>query len=984
MARFFWQIGLTVACAVAVTVFAAQSCRADPPGRSVYLHGARDFLLPEEHYPYQGLLARQLVREAFLMAAREELGLRTVDLHLGQRPPAGARELDIVCIPGLDKPNGPPTRLEILSGVPPVQRLVAAELFLVNPPIELVAIVKDCEARSRGSFVKILEATGLSGKPRDWNPNAELPAGVSALLSEMNFISQFRAACALHEANSREGQSAQLAAALSRSYANLGLLTNLDWAPAHKVFTARSLLYAERLVAQKRDLGPAYSARAYAYALAGLHKSALDDLDTLDQLAFQGRAQVDDTAVILRDYCRFRFDLLEPDRFGAGQRDLVWLLRVLAREESGSPLQNIEECLEALKFAPHCYRLQASLCRRAGVSLGHSATLEGPSRTARTIYSRLLAMPQLPAEARAICTATMPGEMPADQLGLPGIDFSLEFPARSKLIAVLAASTDRIGEQDELDWPILSHLLAEHSFQEIFQRAYFERHTWGVPCDDWLAIARPLYENHPMAALLDFYRDDATVSQQALKRAETIDRDTLEIAGRYIADIQPNPRTGATYRRGMQTMAAAAMHMDRTLSDIAQRLRHVNVDFQRRDSVAMYKLSPYSPFARNMYLAYHWDKVKPQIGQWLREGAQDSAQLAAIAQRYAADKQLDTAITLYQQACKLSPDMSNYRALANAYRAQGKIDQWQATLVDYLKQPDYGLGHAAVQQEIAHFYMGRHEWEKALPFAQGAADDSFASWALTTVASCHEALSHWAEAENKYRMESERYETLQWFYFTRRTGQGDAAAAERFAKTLLEADKGKRRPLPDKVGFALLQGKADEALSLLETGNKRELSPAGGLHIALLAEIGQDLAKRDAALRDVIELSQKKEPKLRNVGLFALARLIEGDIRDGGQANIDSKALDTLWRSSPVAEQPAVEHLAGRYLDLHGKAELAQRFWLYQMSHGAINDWYRTLTGAELLARGIKPEAYRRELLTVVDSPPPEEPMDEAKQEQVP
>src|SRR5262245_40497319 len=75
----------------------------------IYLFGGRDSRFPDGNGSYQGLLGRELVRQALLCAARDELSCATLDIHLGQKIPADAALLDIVVVRGRSGDDPQPT-----------------------------------------------------------------------------------------------------------------------------------------------------------------------------------------------------------------------------------------------------------------------------------------------------------------------------------------------------------------------------------------------------------------------------------------------------------------------------------------------------------------------------------------------------------------------------------------------------------------------------------------------------------------------------------------------------------------------------------------------------------------------------------------------------------------------------------------------------------------------------------------------------------
>jgi hypothetical protein len=100
----------------------------------------------------------------------------------------------------------------------------------------------------------------------------------------MTLEGQFHALRELHALATRQGESPWVLAGLARASANLGALTEFHWSPAHKVYKARALLYAQRLLARQPREPWSYWHRAYALALTGLHRDALEDLARATQL----------------------------------------------------------------------------------------------------------------------------------------------------------------------------------------------------------------------------------------------------------------------------------------------------------------------------------------------------------------------------------------------------------------------------------------------------------------------------------------------------------------------------------------------------------------------------------------------------------------------------------------------------------------------------------------------------------------------------
>ena len=228
----------------------------------------------------RAILARELVRQAVLIAARDELGLSTRDQVLGDQPVAIQEnkrvELTTVVAPGV----GGPIRVLIRRiAEDRVESILDHELLDPKAsPDDLAKLAEIAEAMSRTEIPGVLRKLGLEGKPNTLRTDGGLPREIDQRLSGLSFTELFSAVRDLHAMIRSEGESPARLGALIRGYALLGLLTEFQWHPAHKVFKARALLYARRLVARDPKAAWGYWHRANARALAGLHKDALADL----------------------------------------------------------------------------------------------------------------------------------------------------------------------------------------------------------------------------------------------------------------------------------------------------------------------------------------------------------------------------------------------------------------------------------------------------------------------------------------------------------------------------------------------------------------------------------------------------------------------------------------------------------------------------------------------------------------------------------
>ena len=143
----------------------------------------------------------------------------------------------------------------------------------------------------------------------------------------------------------------------------------------------------------------------------------------------------------------------------------------------------------------------------------------------------------------------------------------------------------------------------------------------------------------------------------------------------------------------------------------------------------MLQISPYLPLARFYLITFDWKNTEKLAAQWEKQEAGHSAVLLALGLQYSKLGRLDDAERCLKAAIEVAPVMSNYSALAEFYQEHGKTDSWLATMQKMLDLPDDGLDHARICNSIAGYYIGRRQWQKACPYAEGAAQ-SYSEWGL--------------------------------------------------------------------------------------------------------------------------------------------------------------------------------------------------------------------------------------------------------------
>ncbi len=241
--------------------------------------GVRD--IPEYSQPARpDMLPREMVRQAVLVAARDELGLATRDQVIDETPAdpkeVGGGIVEVVSFIRDNRSHEIIRRLEKEQSEP----ILAHETPTApGRDLDLLKLLASAEALSRDEFPHVLKGLGLAGKPNVLKEEAGLPEKVDGRLTSIEFLDALLAVRDLHRAIRTDGESPSRLGALARGYALLGVLSEFQWHPAHRAFKGRSLLYAQRLVARNPDRAWGLWNRAFALALFGRHRDALADLD---------------------------------------------------------------------------------------------------------------------------------------------------------------------------------------------------------------------------------------------------------------------------------------------------------------------------------------------------------------------------------------------------------------------------------------------------------------------------------------------------------------------------------------------------------------------------------------------------------------------------------------------------------------------------------------------------------------------------------
>lgn len=876
------------------------------------------------------MIPRELVRQALLIAARDELGLSTRDEVIEPASaPAGQAEGAVHELGSLIRDN---RSHEVVRRIDQKRIEVVSSHETPTAPgrkLDWIKLLAAAESLSRESFPGILKGMGLEGRPNAVKDAAELPPRVEERLEAVGFLEALLAVRDLHRAIRADGESPVRLGALVRGYALLGVLSEHEWHPAHRAYKARSLLYAQRLVAREPDHPRGYWHRAFALTLIGRHGDALDDLKTArGKAGAKGNPTPPDWVDVIEAAARFDSGRLARPQGKAAR--LATYLRMMALAYPRSTAAGVNAARAMVLQQPYCFRAHDLMSSYHGVSTLHVTTMIGPQALEHFLTSGL-----------------------AESDGVPP-DLKQQLQAQLGLVRAVEMF-DRAGAPDhdpgEPSWGALAHLIRETRFVQVFRRIHFMKVMWSVPVDAYWNEVHLDVADHRYRPYLEFLalpaRETAESFPKFAERLDLTDIETTESEMSRALWNLPSQRAKAAW-----TMARC--HEDETAEMAAS-----VADAGDADKAAMARdllsVSPYHPFARATMVVRDWEHVKGQLAGWRKESGDWPAVLAALGQHYTGTREYDEAQRALARYIELSPDAWAYQQLAANFKAQGNVDRWQETLDEFLKDvEDLGLDHAQVRVQIANDFMGRKQWDKARPYAEAAAQ-TWAEWAMFCAARCAEGEKDWGRAETWYSRVAERYPSAWavWYFFCKRTGQGNLDAARQAVEQYIAANS----PNLDGEGriyfgyFYWLDGQVGKAREIFARAYEKDTSIAAAIALAQIADDAKDAARRDELLKELVTRHREKAPRTLEICQIFLDSIFAPE---GKGKPLDLAEIERILSSVPEEGRGNMEFTVGWFLRNHGYPEEARRLLERADRSDKTLNWFHLLATDALRRMGPK------------------------------
>lgn len=739
--RFFFK--LFVALFAMQCVFTSHALFAQERVVGVSLNTPQVWRLSGKHFEdgkerWGAPLSMELTRQAILIGARDELGLRTMDASL----------FEPTDVPGI-KPLT--LELEMISREGSIIGLLDGEARLLDymlktdwwvHPDQPKTVVRH-ELFSREEVVGALKKVGLTGEPNKWLAEAPVPEAIMELVNELSLVSQFRAARALHTLMRDAGESPERLWALSRVYANLGQECRWFIRCQYSVFQARSLLYAQRLIAKSPEHPLGRLGLAYAWTMASYTRNAGEQLKQFDQLGEAGKPW-QAWADLLRacqmyDYTK----LTEISNAGSAQSPVAALWGVVTCEFTSFKGMTFKSIDAAMDVNPLSTRNLYGGYDGMGVSAGHWLTEAAPKHFGVVTATQFARIDDAPEPIQAVLKGLDPKDLSLRDLASAG--WALEDLATEG------------KDPGELGYGTLGTLIGEANALHILYRAKFMRRQWGVDTSEYLRATAPALSRHPFRPLILTF----------LMRPNTRNKTMADL----MAAFEPgyvNPVVLSTFM--WQTPSAYKYANGWDEGEWWRRAEDMTwmsgadwlVSFRWHDNAGKGKYAgnmgaydPHHPQRIRLRLLYH--DLKPErVAKLAAEYGQHPMVADALAIRLERDNKLLEAKQYAELAALIAPERRTIERVARIELLLGNEDRWLALMKSILKLQDQGLDHATINQRIAHTYMNQGRYEDALPYSKASAD-SWAGWAMNTYIINLAVLGRHNEAQAIGRRVNERY-----------------------------------------------------------------------------------------------------------------------------------------------------------------------------------------------------------------------------------
>jgi tetratricopeptide (TPR) repeat protein len=897
-------------------------------------------IAPQDNAPGQlGLIGHELIRQSLLMVARDDFGMPTWDLALGETPPANVRAYEFsIASRG---------HLHIrLHGTSPAKDIMAADFGYPATGAKTkarianyFALIAELDRFEQVGMPALLKKEGAVAPTRTPTPSepsrvAQLPGGIDENLQKMDIFCQLSALRALHDFVQAHGMSDEVCARLVRGYANASLLSQYLWDDSPQVFAARSLLYAERCVSNSHSAPWALRHRAYARVLVGFIDQGIADLDAADsQHSLIREPEATPWTMTLRQFGAFDHRSLAAESTQTIS-ELAHVLGVVAAYCSREHETLLAEGYQALAQSQTCFNVMAILSKEGGVSNSQKIMAYWPTAMEQALVTNLEPLPGLPL-----------GTTQELAKGA-GLDH------RKELVQSLRQNDGAAAGIPH--WGAIAQIIADDTIQQAWWLVRTQVEKLGVEAD--MGDYQIAIYDHPYRNLVFAYTVN---SEQEPERCRTMFKEVT------FKDFRPNMNDLLSRMDPIDHAAVCSVwdpgipRGDPVLLDQLVYLSFVDSAIDRKLETVR-DISGKCP-AIAIRVLEDGKVTDLEMSRYRDEFPEQGPVRAALGHLLMSQSKYKQAEGDLRVAVRLAPEMNTYTDLAECLKKQGDEAGWLSTLQAYLAlDENSGLNHASVQVTIAEYYMKKGDYEAAWPFASAAAD-TWAGWAMETAARCAEGRNDLVNAALWWQRISQRYgdNGEYWLEFILRTGyQRDQVqvAADIVAHLINSESSSTTAEDQELAGFnSLMLGETTPAKEHLMHSFESSKSIFDGLMLALLDVDDKDFAGARAMLDRVIKGSVGT-PSAEDafVKFAALLKIACSDIQT---RHLDAmqlrKMLDAY--STNDGEDVNLAYVMAHALEAEGQSEDSKYFYRHAVMSMSIQKYAHVFSCIRLRALGVDP-----------------------------
>lgn len=877
----------------------------------------------EKRVPRPAIIHRELARQAFLLAAREECGLRTRDDVLHE--PVDRNSLHhFLATVSSHYVTG--TVTTITRGSEVIFQGTAKTTG--DRTRHYISEVVWQELNSRTGYVDALNKAGYPRVARAAFGDRPVPQSAQQKLREHNFLSQLDAVRQLHQAIREQGESEELLSALARGYAHLmnHTLPTPDY--RHVVFQARAWLYAQRLLTLRPESPVAYWTRGYVMAWTGAPNQTEEDFRKATSLGGD-LTRAPQWAKLADLSWQYRYRdlraLAEDEKNPERQTAAVLMYRSIRFTHGKEFLVQIGEL--AAKIAPGCLgvthemsvsirtddqRTKAAFATHAQLLKTHVPAFHGLEQTVTRLAARISEKP-----------------LEIDELGRALVS---------------------LGEQDRMEpsLSVVGETVRAWNQTHLLRRVFYLNYLWGT---DPRAYVRETEQAFAGSGTQPLYHVYAVHWQRPAEDFAQQPAGEREFAPNYLSDAYlmtawlPETLTIGGIPRMEHTRRSRAEHGTFEDGHLAAAAR-MSEEWRLSNLYFLGYHANNSPYHGEMRMGLQWDDVLPEeLALWTPQFDQQPGLLWAYARGNKTAGNYAESIAAYEAYLKISPDAEICDGLAEAYFKSGDDGKFLETAERALQYEDFGLAHREIVQHVAATLIQTGRVTQALPWAEHAAQ-SYSSNGLYYQAECLTLLGDFDGAQDLMRTHDERFGSRAWLHWRVSTGEGDLASALQIA--LRSTDQSENiqdypsYPLPEVMALIAMDNMDEAILHLEGTGR-------GKLLCSLLHDRREATAKRDALWADLAALPADDK---KQGGQTTLAKFLQEHA--SRPETIAAEAVPLQTAELPGVYRSEVDFMLGLFLLNRDCRDDGLTFLKQAACHPTLTA-YRALAAHFLRKEGIDP-----------------------------